>query len=80
MFWGMGNHLGPFPEASDRPEGQEQAALAVGSQRVLLGVTQLLSIDLVLVSNIRIVCVLGSLNQNELRTHGVEIQAHQHGH
>ena len=23
MFWGMGNHLGPFPEASDWPEGQE---------------------------------------------------------
>ena len=23
MFWGMGNHLGLFSEASDRPEGQE---------------------------------------------------------
>ena len=23
MFWGMGNHLGPFSEDSDRPKGQE---------------------------------------------------------
>ena len=23
MFWGMGNHLVPFSEASDRPESQE---------------------------------------------------------
>ena len=35
MFWGMGNHLGPFSEASDRPEGQEQGGPAVGGQEVL---------------------------------------------
>ena len=23
MFWDMGNHLGPFLEASDQPQGQE---------------------------------------------------------
>ena len=32
MFWGMGNHLGPFPEAPDRPEGQELGGGAVGGQ------------------------------------------------
>ena len=32
MFWGMGNHLGTFSEASDRPEGQEQGGWAVGCQ------------------------------------------------
>ena len=37
-FWGMGNHLGLFTEASDCPEGQEQA---VGGQGALRGVTQL---------------------------------------
>ena len=26
MFWGMENHLGPFSEASDQPEGQELGA------------------------------------------------------
>ena len=36
-FLGMGHHIGPFPEASDGPEGQEQAVLAAGGQ----GVTQL---------------------------------------
>ena len=35
MFWGMGNHLGPFSEASDRPEGQELGGGAVGGQEVL---------------------------------------------
>ena len=35
MFWGMGNHLGPFSEASDRPKGQEQGGGAVGSQEGL---------------------------------------------
>ena len=35
----MGNHLGPFSEASDRPEGQELGGGAVGGQVV----TQLLS-------------------------------------
>ena len=38
MFWAMGNHLGPFSEASDPPEGQEQGGGAVGGQRRLLGV------------------------------------------
>ena len=40
-FWGMGNHLGLFTEASDCPEGQEQAVQAVGGQGALRGVTQL---------------------------------------
>ena len=35
VFWGMGNHLGPFSEASDRPEGQELCGGAVGGQEVL---------------------------------------------
>ena len=34
-FLGMGNHLGPFSEASDRPEGQELGGGAVGGQKVL---------------------------------------------
>ena len=34
MFWGMGNHLGPFSEASDRPEGQELGGGAVGGHEV----------------------------------------------
>ena len=38
----MANHLGPFPEASDGPEGQEQPVQAVGGQGELRGVTQLL--------------------------------------
>ena len=42
-FLGMANHLGPFPEASDGPEGQEQPVRAVGGQGALHGVTQLLS-------------------------------------
>ena len=28
----MGNHLGPLPEASDGPEGQEPPVRAVGGQ------------------------------------------------
>ena len=39
MFWGIGNHLGPFSEDSDRPEGQELGAGAVGGQKELQGVT-----------------------------------------
>ena len=39
MFWGMGNHLGSFSEASDRPEGQELGAGAVGGQEGLQDVT-----------------------------------------
>ena len=35
IFWGMGNHLGPFSEASDRPEGQELDGGAVGGQEGL---------------------------------------------
>ena len=38
----MANHLGPFPEASDGPEGQEQPVRAVGGQGRLRGVTWLL--------------------------------------
>ena len=34
-FLGMGNHLGPFSEASDQPEGQELGGGAVGGQEVL---------------------------------------------
>ena len=37
----MANHLGPFPEVSDRPEGQEQPVWAVGGQGELREVTQL---------------------------------------
>ena len=32
MFWGMGNHLGPFTEASNRPNSQELGVGAVGGQ------------------------------------------------
>ena len=35
IFWGMGNHLGPFSEASDRPEGQDLGGGAVGGQKQL---------------------------------------------
>ena len=42
-FLAMANHLEPFPEASDGPEGQEQPVWAVGGQGALHGVTQLLS-------------------------------------
>ena len=34
-FLGMGNHLGPFSEASDRPGGQELGGGAGGGQEVL---------------------------------------------
>ena len=30
MFWGMGNHLGPFSGPTDQSEGQEQGRGAVG--------------------------------------------------
>ena len=36
----MGNHLGPFLEACDGPEGQEQPVQAVGGQGELRRVTQ----------------------------------------
>ena len=39
----MENHLGPFPEASDGPEGQEPPVWAVGGQGELHGVTSFLS-------------------------------------
>ena len=39
MFLGMENHLGLFSEASDRPEGQELGAGAVGDQEGLQDVT-----------------------------------------
>ena len=32
MFYGMGNHLGPFSEASDQPEGQELGGELVGGK------------------------------------------------
>ena len=35
MFWDMGNHLGPFTEASDRPGGQQLGGGAEGGQEVL---------------------------------------------
>ena len=35
MFWGMGNHLGPFTEASNRPNSQELGGGAVGGQEEL---------------------------------------------
>ena len=31
----MGNHLGPYLRAADRPEGQELGGGAVGGQEVL---------------------------------------------
>ena len=46
MFWGIGNHLGPFSEDSDKPAGKELGAGAVGGQEVKFftwGVTLLLS-------------------------------------
>ena len=39
MFWGMENHLGPFSEASDQPEGQELGGGAVGGQEGLQDMT-----------------------------------------
>ena len=35
MFWGMGNHLEPISEASDRPGGQGLGGEAAGGQEVL---------------------------------------------
>ena len=43
MFFGTGNQFRTSPEASDWPEGQDQAVLAVGVQQSLHGVTHLLS-------------------------------------
>ena len=43
MFWGMGNHLGQFSEASDRPGGHEQGEGAEGGQESLQGVKFYLS-------------------------------------
>ena len=40
----MANHLGPFPEDSDGPEGQEQPVRTVGGQGELHGVTCLPSL------------------------------------
>ena len=37
----MANHLGPFPEASDGPEGQELPVWTVEAQGQLRGVTYL---------------------------------------
>ena len=39
MFIGMGNQFRTSPEASDWPEGQDQAVLAVRVQQSLHGVT-----------------------------------------
>ena len=38
----MGNHLGPLPEASNGPEGQELPVCTVGGQGELREVTELL--------------------------------------
>ena len=38
IFWEMENHLGPFKEALDPSEGQEQGCGAVGGQGRILGV------------------------------------------
>ena len=35
MFCGMWNHLGPFPEASNRPDSQELGGGAVAGQEEL---------------------------------------------
>ena len=35
MFWGMGNHLGPFTEASNQPNSLELGGGAVGGQEEL---------------------------------------------
>ena len=35
MFWGVGNHLGPFSGASDHPEGHELGGGAEGGQEGL---------------------------------------------
>ena len=43
MFCCMGNHLGQFSEASDRPEGQEQGGGGEGDQEALQGVKFYLS-------------------------------------
>ena len=43
MFCCMGNHLGLFSEASDRPEGHEQGGGAEGGQEALQGVKFYLS-------------------------------------
>ena len=43
MFWSMGNHLGQFSEASDRPEGHEQGGGGEGDQEALQGVKFYLS-------------------------------------
>ena len=40
-FLGMGNQLGPFSEASDRPEGQELGGRAVGGQEGLQAVLEI---------------------------------------
>ena len=47
MFWGMGNHLEPFSEVLDRPEGQEQVGGAVGGQGGLQEVKSFLSSRLI---------------------------------
>ena len=38
----MANHLGPFPEAPDWPERQDQALLAVGVQQSLHGLYKII--------------------------------------
>ena len=43
MFCCMGNHLGLFSEASDRPEGHEQGGGGEGGQEALQGVKFYLS-------------------------------------
>ena len=58
----MAIHLGPFPEASDGPEGQEQPVHAVGGQGELRGVTRLPSkLETWVFLNPRFVCMANHL-------------------
>ena len=58
----MANHLEPFPEASDGPEGQEQPVHAVGGQGELRGGTRLPSeLETWFFLNPRFLCMVNHL-------------------